>query len=247
MQNNNNAIVISDVSVLFEGLQEPALDHVNCEIKAGEITALVGPNGSGKTTLLRAIAGLIPYSGIVMIAGKPASSMHQTIGYVPQRFSFDISFPVTVGEFLSLALWDRPQNQKKELMAHALFDVGASGYSSRLLSSLSGGQLQRVLLARALSRGPSLVLLDEPEAGVDKGGEQIFYELLTRLSKRGDLTVVVASHELDLVFAYAQHVLCINRSIFCSGPPKEVLKTENLKKLYGHDIKAFGHTHHHEH
>jgi zinc transport system ATP-binding protein len=243
----HNAIVTSDLTVTFDGLPAPALDYVNCEIKAGEITALVGPNGSGKTTLLRAIAGLVPYKGTVMIAGKPADSMYQTIGYVPQRFSFDITFPVTVGEFLSLALWDKPRESQKELIRNALSDVGASGFSSRLLSTLSGGQLQRVLLARALSRSPSLVLLDEPEAGVDKGGEQIFYDLLTRLSKRGDLTVVVASHELDLVFAYAQHVLCINRSIFCSGPPKDVLKTANLEKLYGRDVKTFGHTHHHEH
>jgi ABC-type Mn2+/Zn2+ transport system ATPase subunit len=240
-------ISLSDVTVFFEGLSESALDHVNCSIQSGQITALVGPNGSGKTTLLRTIAGLIPYQGTITIFGNPAETMYQTIGYVPQRFSFDISFPVTVYEFLSFALWDKPKNIQRELIKNSLSDVGASGFSSRLLSSLSGGQLQRVLLARALSRNPSLVLLDEPEAGVDKGGEQIFYELLTKLSKRGDLTVVVASHELDLVFAYAEHVLCINRSIFCSGPPKEVLKTGNLEKLYGRDVKIFGHTHTHEH
>jgi zinc transport system ATP-binding protein len=243
----HKAIVASDVTVSFSGLQSPALDHVNCSIASGEITALVGPNGSGKTTLLRAIAGLIPYNGKISIFGKPAESMYQTIGYVPQRFSFDVSFPVTVFEFLSLSLWDKKEEDRKVHINHALFDVGASGYSPRLLSTLSGGQLQRVLLARALSRNPSLVLLDEPEAGVDKGGEQIFYELLTRLAKRSDLTVVVASHELDLVFAYAEHVLCINRSIFCSGPPKEVLKTDTLAKLYGRDVKTFGHAHHHEH
>jgi zinc transport system ATP-binding protein len=242
-----NAIIATDVTVSFSGLQQPALDHVNCSILRGEITALVGPNGSGKTTLLRAIAGLIPYKGTITIFEKPAESMHQTIGYVPQRFSFDVSFPMTVGEFLSLSLWDTTRLQQNEMIKKALFDVGASGFSSRLLSSLSGGQLQRILLARALLRNPSLVLLDEPEAGVDKGGEQIFYELLTRLAKRSDLTVVVASHELDLVFAYAEHVLCINRSIFCSGPPKDVLKTDTLAKLYGRDVKMFGHTHTHEH
>lgn len=246
MQNNKNAIVISDLSVLFDGLSEPALDHVNCEIKTGQITALVGPNGSGKTTLLRTIAGLIPYKGTITIDGLPAKQMYSTIGYVPQRFSFDISFPVTVFEFLSFALWDKNDAEKRDRIKTALYDVGASGFSSRLLSTLSGGQLQRVLLARALSRNPSLVLLDEPEAGVDKGGEQIFYDLLKRLSTRGDLTVVVASHELDLVFAYAQQVLCINRSIFCSGPPKEVLQANTIEKLYG-DVKAFGHTHTHEH
>ena len=241
----NKAIIASDVMVSFDGLQTPALDHVNCTIHAGQITALVGPNGSGKTTLLRAIAGLIPYKGEITIFGKPAVEMSGTIGYVPQRFSFDISFPVTVFEFLSLALWDTPLKIHKELIRQSLSDVGASGYSSRLLSTLSGGQLQRVLLARALSRNPSIVLLDEPEAGVDKGGEQIFYDLLARLSKRGDLTVVVASHELDLVFAYAEQVICINRSIFCSGPPKDVLDTEILAKLYGRDVKMYGHTHEH--
>ena len=243
----NKAITLSDVTVSFDGLQVPALDYVNCMIHTGQITALVGPNGSGKTTLLRAIAGLIPYKGEITIFGKPASEKLGTIGYVPQRFSFDISFPVTVFEFLSLALWDTPQKTHKELIRQSLSDVGAIGFSSRLLSTLSGGQLQRVLLARALSRNPSIVLLDEPEAGVDKGGEQIFYDLLARLSKRGDLTVVVASHELDLVFAYAEQVICINRSIFCSGPPKDVLNTEILAKLYGRDVKMYGHTHTHEH
>jgi zinc transport system ATP-binding protein len=247
MHNNTKAIIASDVVVTFPGLEDPALDHVTCEINKGEITALVGPNGSGKTTFLLAIAGLLPYTGDITIFGKPAQRMYRTIGYVPQRFSFDISFPVTVFEFLSFSLWDRSRTEKQDSIERALADVGASGFSTRNLSSLSGGQLQRVLLARALSRSPSLVLLDEPEAGVDKGGEQVFYELLTRLSKRGNLTVVVASHDLDLVFAYAERVLCINRSIFCSGPPKEVLKTGNLEKLYGHDVKTFGHTHTHGH
>lgn len=238
-----SAVTLSQVSVFFDGLTQPALDNVSCVIGSGEITALVGPNGSGKTTLLRTIAGLIPYDGEIQIFGKPARQMYKTIGYVPQRFSFDLSFPVTVSEFLTFALWDKPKKERIGLLKNALSDVGASEFFHRRLSSLSGGQLQRILLARALSRNPSLILLDEPEAGVDKGGEKIFYDLLTRLSGRGDLTVIVASHELDLVFSYAKHVVCINQSIFCSGVPKDVLKTQTLDKLYGRNVKMFGHIH----
>jgi len=239
------ALSVENVTVSYEGLLQPAIEDITFSIPTGSITALVGPNGSGKTTLIKTIIGLLPYKGSIAIDGKPLSKSYKHIGYVPQRFSFDLTYPVTVIEFLSFALWDFNSREREQIIKRTLADVGAESYTNRLLSTLSGGQLQRILLARALSRSPKLILLDEPEAGVDKGGEQTFYELLTALSKHKDLTVIVASHDLDLVYAYADSVICINRSIFCSGAPRDVLGNKSLAELYGREIKLYGHTHEH--
>lgn len=247
----NHALTISDLSISYPGFVHPALKDVSFEADEGTITALIGPNGSGKTTLIKSILGLLPYSGRIEVFGKPVKQMYKKIGYVPQRFSFDQTFPITVREFISIALY----SYKERISSHqhhvdeSLKMVDITSLADRRLTTLSGGQLQRVLLARALAHDPKLILLDEPESGVDVGGEQTFYDLLQSLVKKEKMTAVLASHELDVVYAYSDQVICLNQTMVCRGAPSKVLDQETFMKLYGRGLKFYAHDHtghHHE-
>ncbi len=247
----DNALVVNNLSVKYPGYTHSAVEDVNFEVKENSITALIGPNGSGKSTVIKAILGLLDYTGKVEVFGKPVEQMYTEIGFVPQRFSFDTTFPITVSEFILLALISHESQSKKlnypehnHSVSQVLNYVKAEDLKSRKLSTLSGGQLQRVLLARALVHEPKLLLLDEPEAGVDVGGEQTFYELLEALVEEKKITAVIASHELDVVYTYANHVVCLNRTVFCTGVPKKVLNQETFEKLYGRGLKFYGHREH---
>lgn len=237
------ALEIENLTVTYPGYTHPAIENISFTVNENSITALVGPNGSGKSTLIKAVLGLIPYSGKILVFGKPVEKMYHGIGYVPQRFSFDPTFPITVEEFVRLVLYGHGENVAKRQLSKALSYVDADNLKQRKLSTLSGGQLQRILLARALAHDPKILLLDEPEAGVDVGGEQTFYDLLEKLVKDKKVTAVVASHELDVVYTYAQNVICINRKMFCEGTPKDVLTQEVFTELYGRGLKFYGHTH----
>lgn len=243
----NQALTVENLSVVYPGYSYKALDNINFSIDKGTITALIGPNGSGKSSIIKSILGLIEYQGNINIFGKPAKANLHRLGYVPQRFSFDPTFPVTVREFISMVILSDQKNSRS--VSQVLEYVEGETLVNRQLSSLSGGQLQRVLLARALIRRPSLLLLDEPEAGVDVGGEQTFYDLMEKLVKDEELTALVASHELDIVYTYASQVVCVNRQMICSGPPTEILNQDIFKQLYGRGLKFYGHQggHHHHH
>lgn len=245
----NPALLVTNLTVMYPGYTHAAVEDVSFEVREHSITALIGPNGSGKTTVLKAVLGLLEFEGEIRVFGKPVSQMYQTIGYVPQRFSFDPTFPITVSEFVSLAHVRSAGEGSEAHVRHTLDSVNAESLEQRKLSTLSGGQLQRVLLARALVNDPTLLLLDEPEAGVDVGGEQTFYDLIEKLVERRQVTALIASHELDVVYAYAQQVICLNRRMLCSGKPRDVLNQETFEKLYGRGLKFYGHDHtvHHTH
>ena len=237
----NTILQADDITVRYPHATHNAIEDISFELLPESITALIGPNGSGKSTLLKAILGFIPFTGKIRLNGKNITSQLNKIGYVPQRFSFDTSFPITVHEFLHLACAQKSFDTEINSLME---EVNMNGMDSKLLSSLSGGQLQRILLVRSLLQNPQLLILDEPEAGVDVGGEQSFYILLQKLVTEKHLTVLIATHELDIVHTFADNVLCINQKLVCTGKPKNVLTQEMFQNLYGHHLKFYGHQHH---
>lgn len=216
------------------------LDRLSFSIPAGSITAIIGPNGSGKTTLLKALLGLIPYQGTVQILGESSYRMRSHIGYVPQRFTFEKTFPITVHEFMSLAL-PKKKKQNEVAIAAQLREVAMHQTKNELLGTLSGGQVQRILIARSLLTEPKIVFLDEAAAGIDIKGERGFYDLLKHLNHDHNMTIVFISHEVDIVHRYATQVLCLNKKMICIGKPTQVLTDQTLKELYDVNISLYSH------
>jgi zinc transport system ATP-binding protein len=239
------ALDVKDLTVWFEGQDHPAVEDVSFALDEGEIAILIGPNGSGKSTLLKAILGLVAFTGDVRVFGTPAAAARRQIGYVPQRLSFDLTLPLTVREAIRMPMLGARGPKAEASFTHFTDVLGIASLLDRPLGALSGGQLKRMLIARAMVTEPRLLLLDEPEAGIDIGGEQTLYELLSDLVSHHRLTALVCSHELELVYRYAGRVLCLNRRLQCVGPPAEVLTTEALARLYG--TMTAVHRHHHRH
>lgn len=228
---------VKDLRVLLDGRE--ILSPMSFSLTRNSITILIGPNGSGKTTLIRALMGLTPLAqGTVRLFGEKPNDIRQRIGYVPQRFGVDPTFPITVEEFLSLTF---VRNDVGRTIGKALSEVGMESQRDALLSSLSGGQLQRVLVARALLGKPQLLFLDEPLSNVDVLGSTSIYEHLDFIRRRYDITIIIVSHEMDVVSRYADMVLCVNRELVCSGTPHEVLDSKELRHLYGEELKHFHH------
>lgn len=237
-----NALTLRDVCVTYPSREESALDSVSLDLSAHAVHMIIGPNGSGKSSLLKSILGIIPYSGSITLSQDLQTSPY-AFGYVPQRFSFDKSIPITVQELLRMTLitCKHTDNEKQALIHDSIASVDLASYHTRKLSSLSGGQLQRVLLARALIHSPRVLILDEPESGVDVKGERLFYELLVDIAKKKKMTVLIASHELDIVPEYADNVICLNRKVLCSGKPQTVLNNDVFEQLYGTGFKFYIH------
>jgi zinc transport system ATP-binding protein len=212
---------------------------VDIDIRPGEIVTLIGPNGSGKTTLVRALLGLERLDG-----GALRRAANLRVGYVPQRFDIDSALPITVERFLALG-----NGTHRDKIYGALREVGASHISGRQLSELSGGELQRILLARALLADPTLLVLDEPVRGVDYVGEADLYTLIGRLRDVRGVGVLLVSHDLHVVMAASDHVLCLNRHVCCSGVPETVAQHPEYVRLFGAETaRAFGvYHHHHDH
>jgi zinc transport system ATP-binding protein len=212
---------------------------VNLDITKREIVTLIGPNGAGKTTLVRVLLGLeTPDRGEVH--RRPGLR----IGYVPQRFDVDAVIPMTVERFLMLGATVPPQR-----VADILAEVNAGHTRDRQLSQLSGGELQRVVLARALLRDPELLVLDEPVQGVDYAGEAELYTLIARLRDERGFGVLLVSHDLLIVMARSDRVICLNRHVCCSGVPETVAQHPAYARLFGADAsRAFAvYRHHHDH
>jgi ABC-type Mn2+/Zn2+ transport system ATPase subunit len=235
------ALEVKDLTVWFEGQERPAVEEVSFNLDEGQIAILIGPNGCGKSTVLRAILGLVPFTGEVRVFGRPAARARRQIGYVPQRLAFDLTLPLTVDEVVRMPLLGARGAETESSLRHFAETLAIADLLDKPLGALSGGQLKRAMIARAMVTRPRLLLLDEPEAGIDIGGEQTLYELLQRLVSHHGLTALVCSHELDLVFRYADQVLCLNRRLQCAGPPAEILTAEALARLYGPATALYRH------
>lgn len=227
------------------------LRGVDLHVPRGQVVALIGPNGSGKTTLLRCLLGLqTADAGDVRILGQRIGpAVLKRVGYVPQRLSLDRSFALSVREFLALRLastrnwfW-QSRRRTDELLRAALPDLRLDPLLDRPVAGLSGGQLQRVLIAFSLLGSPEVLLLDEPTAGVDTPGENSFYELITQIHRQRKLTVVLVSHDLSMVYRHASRVYALNGVICCEGTPEEVMNADSLRQAYGIHVTPYHHDH----
>lgn len=240
-------VSLRDLRVQLGGA--PILRGVTANISRGQITALIGLNGSGKTTLLRALVNEYPHSGTIQFhCGHDHSQPYpEAIGYVPQRLTLDARLPLTVGDFLALTLSRRPLffgvSQKVRAKSLAILErVGVPECLDIPLEGLSGGQLQRTLLALALEPQPELLLLDEPATGIDFKDQKKFYELISTLNRETGVTVLLVSHDLNMVQAHAHEVMCLrNGAIQCQGPPTEVLTPINMSLVFGAELHMFPH------
>lgn len=227
------------------------LRGIDAGLARGKITALIGLNGSGKTTLLRAILKEVPYTGNVEFhcGHDHHHPLPQHIGYVPQKLQIDARLPLTVRDLMALALQKRPlflgiRRQTLRTMQTLLEQVGGSALLDSPVEKLSGGELQRVLLALALHPEPELLLLDEPAAGIDFKDQKKFYELIADLNRRTEVTILLVSHELSVVSQHAHHVLCLkDGQIICQGPPQEIVTGEMLTQTFGAETGVYAHRH----
>jgi zinc transport system ATP-binding protein len=217
------------------------LTDISMQVRPGEIVTILGPNGSGKSTLLRALLGILPAA-----AGKVARRHGLVIGYVPQRLAIDRTLPMTVRRFLSL-----PVRVSDADAAAALVRVGLPDVAGKQMADLSGGQFQRVLLARALLARPHLLILDEPTQGLDQPGEAAFYRLIEEVRRETGVAVLMVSHDLHVVMAASDRVICLNGHICCEGTPRVVSSAPEYRALFGLGTQGalalYQHVHDHSH
>lgn len=217
------------------------LERINLSVERGEIVTLVGPNGAGKSSLLKIAIGLLRPQD-----GKVHRAPNLKVGYVPQRLSLDPVLPMTARRLLELT-----ENDGEAAIAEALRDVGAQYMAEIQIHDLSGGEVQRLLLARALLRNPDLLILDEPLQGVDLGGQIELFALIEKLRTERGCGVIMVSHDLHLVMANTDRVVCLNRHICCSGRPESVAQDPAYLALFGASsasaLAVYHHHHDHEH
>ena len=245
-----NIVELNGVEVRYG--QARVLQEVTLNIEQGEFLAVLGANGSGKSTLLKVISGTIrPTSGKVRVLGRAPNAMgsaREKLGYLPQAGGIDLRFPLSALQVVVMGLygamgWGRLPGRKHRGMALEAMDrVGVADLASRPIGELSGGQRQRVFMARALVNQPELLLLDEPDAGVDTRSLEGFYELLRQLHAAGT-TVVMASHDIGVVATFVDRVACLAGRLVAHGKPDAVLGDEALVEMYGCNAMFFDHGH----
>jgi zinc transport system ATP-binding protein len=232
----------------------PVVEGVDLQVAAGEFLGIVGPNAGGKSTLLKLILGLLePQSGRVLVLGKRPPAATRQLGYVPQYPSFPRDFPITVAQavllgrigcrsrsgWLGVLTPGRVRKADRQSVLEALEEVEAADLSRRQIGRLSGGQLQRVLLARALVSDPAVLILDEPTANIDLRLESDIFDLLKRLNQR--MTILVVSHDVGFISSYVTRVACINRTLVCHRTDE--INGQVIQQLYGEHVRMVAHRH----
>ncbi len=239
---HEEVVTLDDIWVHYNST--PILEGINLSIEQNDFLGIIGPNGGGKTTLLKVILGLItPSHGRVLVLGKTPQRSRGSIGYVPQHNLFDRNFPISVwdvalmGRYSRAGLFRRYSSDDRTAALNALQTVGMLDHKDHQMGKLSGGEQQRVLIARALVSEPKLLLLDEPTASVDSTMQTEFYELLDRLKHR--MAIVLVSHDISAVSVYVDKIACLNRQLFHHGSPE--IEAEVLEATYKCPVQMIAH------
>lgn len=240
----SRALSIKDLWVFKDG--HAVLEGINLDLVEKDFLGLIGPNGGGKSTLLKVMLGLIkPDRGEVKILGLSPQEARGNVGYMPQKTLFDPSFPVKafdvvlMGRYSRAGLLKRYSQADRAAALQALEAVGMAGLSEREIGSLSGGEQQRVFVARSLVSEPKLLLLDEPTAGVDATQEKDFYDLLCRLNRKKGIAIVLVSHDITAISKYVNKIACLNQRLYYHGSKE--LTNEDIEKAYGCPIEMIAH------
>jgi len=247
----DNCIEVENVSFSYNGYS--VLENISFAVKNGEYLGIIGPNGGGKTTLIKIILGLLkPDKGSVKIFGVDSQSFKEKalIGYVPQRVSQEVSqFPATVEEIVKsgrtarVGILKRFSQSDIAAVEKAMEVADITKHKIKLLSDLSGGECQRVFIARALAGDPKILILDEPSIGVDLASQEKFYAFVEKLNQNYGLTIIFISHDIAVVSQEVKRLLCLNKNLVCHGLPREFINEEFLEKLYGKKVKFIVHGH----
>lgn len=249
------ALEIRDLTVRYNSVL--ALEHVTFSAAQQEIVGIIGPNGSGKSSLMKCIMGLVkPWQGEILVMGQPNTEQRKLIGYMPQIEDVEWDFPVTVadvalmGRYARRGLFRRPTREDRSAADAALQRLGMYEFRRRLIGELSGGQRRRVLLARALANNPSVLLMDEPMAGLDARAQHRLLDIMSELRDEGT-TIVLSTHDLSCVSTCAAKVACLNQRLIAFGEPAEVLTEKVLNQTFGThlllvhlDGQAYAYQHH---
>ena len=221
---------VKNLNVILD--HQSIIESLSFEVKRGDALTILGPNGAGKSVLLRTLLGLIPHGGEIEWAKAIK------IGYVPQRLPFIKDIPLNIEDFFNLK--GAPEKEIEAILNSVGF---TEDFSRKKIGDLSSGQFQRVLIAWGLVGNPQVLLFDEPMTGVDITAEETIYNLLAKLKEDMDLTILLVTHDLSVVYKFSTNVICLNRQPVCYGPPQEVLTPESLQKLYGGGIRYYQHKH----
>jgi len=232
-------VKIENLNVVIDG--NPILKDLHLHTNCKEILSIIGPNGAGKTTLFKVILGEIPYSGSIQFQVRGSKNKNPKIGYVPQKLNFDYSVPVSVQDLIAASLTHAPVwcgvgvGIRKRIKT-VLESFSAAYLLDRPIGSLSGGELQRILLAMAMIPTPDLLLLDEPVSAIDVKGLSLFYEILTQLKKEYDISIIMVTHDLAGIAPYADRMILLNRSVLAEGTPRQILSDRKLVETFQLDL-----------
>lgn len=232
-------IYINNLSVHY--VNNMALSHINLQIRSGRITGIIGPNGAGKSSLLKAVLNIIPHTGETFVDKKELKKLLKNIAYVEQKNNIDFTFPITVrecvalGTYSSLKLFQKLGKDEWSKVDEALEKVNLSDFKARQIGSLSGGQFQRVLIARCLVQEADYIFLDEPFVGINSVSETIIMDILQHLKAQGK-TILIVHHDLSRVRTYFDDLIILNKKLISAGAVAQVFTSENLKKAYGDNI-----------
>ncbi|MCR5054287.1 MAG: metal ABC transporter ATP-binding protein [Lachnospiraceae bacterium] len=237
-----HSIKVNHLSVSFK--DQEVLSDVNLHIHCGTLTAVIGRNGAGKSTFIRAILGEVPCEGEITFKNTENGAMRELrIGYVPQSINIEKSTPMDVYDLICSFVYKTPvfiKSRKVEgEILSALKEFEADELIHKSIGTLSGGELQRVLLSMAVMAEPDLLLLDEPVSGIDKNGMDLFFKKMKYLKENHDMAVVLISHDLDYVAEYADKVILMDKSVLAEGSPREVYEGEEFKKVFGNTSYGF--------